>query len=214
MKTTMHRTLAGSSLLTALLLSACAPNPTVLQDRVYDRYPQQPPAPAPVAPPPPVARTLPLPQETAPKVEQRPVIKQQPISPSSSSTSSTSVVDVSKPTSTTSATRPSWESPSWESYKPEALNSTTTTSSSTSSAPTSKSYNSSPAVQALVKQADSDIASGKLDSAADTLERALRIESDNPTLWSKLSKINAMQGHTEQAASMASKAQAYQELLH
>lgn len=214
MKAIVHRTVAGSSLLVSMLLSACAPNPTVLQDRVYDRYPQQPPVVTPPArpvPEPPVARTLPLPKETAPKVEQRPVAN-----PPKTGTSSTSVVDVTKPNS-----RPSWETPStpaWEGYQSGSGKTSSTTPSdsgaTTTSPSTTKAYPSSPAVQALSKQADSQMAGGSLDAAASTLERALRIESDNPDLWQKLSKVNAMQGHTEQAASMASKAQAYRELLH
>ncbi len=51
-----------------------------------------------------------------------------------------------------------------------------------------------------MKQADAEVAKGNLDKAADTLERALRIEADNPDLWMKLSQINAQQGNHEQAA--------------
>ncbi|MGB3915861.1 MAG: tetratricopeptide repeat protein, partial [Thiothrix litoralis] len=73
---------------------------------------------------------------------------------------------------------------------------------------------SSPAVQALVKQADADVAKGNLDNAAGTLERALRIEADNPDLWMKLAKINEQQGKHDQAVSMVGKAQAYREQLN
>ncbi|MEZ5453047.1 MAG: hypothetical protein R3E93_09595 [Thiothrix sp.] len=77
-----------------------------------------------------------------------------------------------------------------------------------------KTYKSSPAVQALVRQADAAMAKNDFDMAASTIERALRIESDNPELWLKLGTINARQGKHEQAASMASKAKFYQEQLN
>lgn len=80
--------------------------------------------------------------------------------------------------------------------------------------PASKTYKSSPAVQALVKQADAEITKGNFDGAAATIERALRIESDNPDLWLKLSVINERQGRHEQAASMANKAKFYREQLN
>ncbi len=53
-----------------------------------------------------------------------------------------------------------------------------------------------------------------LDKAADTLERALRMEADNPDLWMKLAKINEQQGKHDQAMSMVNKAQAYREQLN
>ena len=212
MKITTSSKVASSGLLATLLLSACAPNPTVLQDRVYSTYPQQPSVPVAPAPkpPPPVSHTIPLPKERAPTVEQRPVVKQ-PIP----ETSSSSVIDV---TPSNTDKRPSWDSkPSWESMQADAAKTDSTkqdVNASVIDAKPSKSYPTSPAVQALMKQADGEIASNKLDAAAATLERALRIESDNPDVWAKLSRINAMQGHQDQANSMASKAQAYRELLN
>jgi tetratricopeptide (TPR) repeat protein len=162
----------------ASVLSACAPNPYVLQDRVYDRYP--PPQPrytpsSPVtarpmpAPRPPVqapvqapadSRTLPLPTEIPPTVE---VVQEVP---------------------------------------------------STEAVQTYKKYESSSAVRALLKQANAEIADGKLADASATIERALRMEPDNPDLWLKLSDLNKRQGNAQQAANMASKAQYYQELLN
>ena len=65
-----------------------------------------------------------------------------------------------------------------------------------------------------MKTADTEAAAGNLDKAADTLERALRIESDNPDIWLKLAKINERQGNREQAANMLSKAKTYQEQLN
>jgi predicted Zn-dependent protease len=77
----------------------------------------------------------------------------------------------------------------------------------------SKQYKSSSAVQSLLKQADTETANGKLGEAVATIERALRIESDNPDLWLKLAKLNEQQGNHQQAVSMLGKAKYYQELL-
>lgn len=48
-------------------------------------------------------------------------------------------------------------------------------------------YQTSAAVQALLKQADSDVAQGRVDGAIATVERALRIEEDNPAGLVKIS---------------------------
>jgi len=77
-----------------------------------------------------------------------------------------------------------------------------------------KKYDSSPAARALLKQANAEATAGKLADASATIERALRIEPENPDLWLKLSNLNKRQGNAQQAASMASKAQYYQELLN
>ena len=69
-----------------------------------------------------------------------------------------------------------------------------------------RSYNSSPAVAVLTKQANNQLTVGKAGRAAATLERALRIEPDNPLLWLRLAEVNAQQGKKSQAASMARKA--------
>jgi cytochrome c-type biogenesis protein CcmH/NrfG len=66
----------------------------------------------------------------------------------------------------------------------------------------------------LIRTADAEAAKGSLDKAADTLERALRMEGDNPDLWMKLAKINEQQGKHDQALGMVSKAQAYREQLN
>lgn len=79
---------------------------------------------------------------------------------------------------------------------------------------TRKKYDSSPAARALVKQADTEIGMGKLAAATSTIERALRIEPENPDLWMKLSELHKRQGNDEQAASMADKAAYYQEQLN
>ena len=65
------------------------------------------------------------------------------------------------------------------------------------------------AVIALVDSARSDNAGGRLDVAAATLERALRIEPRNPGLWHELAKTRLQQGLTTQAISMAAKSNAW-----
>ncbi|MEB4591954.1 hypothetical protein VSS37_13255 [Candidatus Thiothrix sp. Deng01] len=168
----------AASLVAASLLSACSPNPYVLQDRVYGSTP----APVtPVAPP-------------GPSVSK-------PAIPSSTSTKAKNKKSV--PSKQKEITRP--EIVTTPQKEVEAVPETPVTP---------KAYQSSPAVQSLVKQADSALAIGDMDKAASTIERALRIESDNPDLWMKLSAINESQGHHEQAASMADKAKVYQEQLN
>ena len=65
------------------------------------------------------------------------------------------------------------------------------------------------AVIALVDSARNDNAGGRLDVAAATLERALRIEPRNPGLWHELAKTRLQQGLTTQAISMAAKSNAW-----
>ena len=171
------------ALAAASALSACAPNPQVMPDAVYNRYPQphvvQPPrvnrpAPAqrPVTPPPP--RRLPLPQEQAPVV----------VTPA----------------------------PMPEVITLEALQ--TPEPPETQVALPPKKYVSSPAARALRQQAQTEVGQGNVSGAVATIERALRIEPENPELWLTLSELNKQQGNAQQAASMAAKAQYYQESLH
>lgn len=65
------------------------------------------------------------------------------------------------------------------------------------------------AVVALVDNARSDSAGGRLDVAAATLERALRIEPRNPSLWHELAKTRLQQGNATQAISLAAKSNAW-----
>ncbi len=65
------------------------------------------------------------------------------------------------------------------------------------------------AVIALVDNARSDYAGGRLDVAAATLERALRIEPRNPGLWHELARTRLQQGQAAQAISLAAKANAF-----
>lgn len=62
-----------------------------------------------------------------------------------------------------------------------------------------------PAVIALYDGARNDTAAGRLDAAAATLERALRIEPRNPGLWQELAKVRLAQGQYEQVLSLAAK---------
>ena len=170
----------------ASALSACAPNPQVMPDAVYNRYPQphvvQPPrvnrpAPAqrPVTPPP--LRRLPLPQEQAPVVV---------------------------------APAPMPEVITLEALQPPE----TPELPETQVALPPKKYVSSPAARGLRQQAQTEAGQGNVSGAVATIERALRIEPENPELWLTLSELNKQQGNAQQAASMAAKAQYYQESLH
>lgn len=72
--------------------------------------------------------------------------------------------------------------------------------------PPAPSYNGNPAVTILTKQANNQLVAGKTDRAASTLERALRIDPENPMLWLRLAEVNEKQGNSSQASSMAKKA--------
>ena len=65
------------------------------------------------------------------------------------------------------------------------------------------------AVIALVKNARDDMSAGRLGQAAASLERALRIEPRNPTLWHELARVNLHQGQASQAAQFASKSNSF-----
>jgi predicted Zn-dependent protease len=64
----------------------------------------------------------------------------------------------------------------------------------------------SPAVLALVSEADRNSKEGNLESAVSTIERALRIDSRNPTLTYKLAKIRLKQSKPRLAEDLAKKA--------
>jgi len=65
------------------------------------------------------------------------------------------------------------------------------------------------AVIALAKDARSNISAGQLNTAAANLERALRIEPRNPTLWHELARVNLHQGNAAQAAQFAGKSNSF-----
>src|SRR3954462_13774083 len=81
------------------------------------------------------------------------------------------------------------------------------TSPPTAPPPVAKPENS--AVAGLMDSARSDAASGKLGSAAATLERALRIEPRNPRLWHELAKVRLRQADYSQAESLAARSNTY-----
>ena len=60
-------------------------------------------------------------------------------------------------------------------------------------------------VAALTTQANQQTRSGDLEQASATLERALRIEPDNPWLWHQLSLVRLFQHQDEQAAQLAAR---------
>ena len=72
--------------------------------------------------------------------------------------------------------------------------------------PEVKRYQLGPASTALVSQAHSYVASGNYSMATAAVERALRIEPDNPLLWIELGRIRQAEGNPAQADSMARKA--------
>src|SRR5215831_9071320 len=63
-----------------------------------------------------------------------------------------------------------------------------------------------PASKALVAQAQAQSNAGNDALAAATIERALRIEPDNPLLWIELAKIRQNEGNAAQAENLARKA--------
>lgn len=175
------------------LLSACAPNPYVMQDRVYGGAMYPPPV---YTPPPESYRPPAVPYPTMPTMSQTPVARTIPLPderPPAVEALKPSLPALAAPEMPPADPAPV---PEVEAAKPPVH------------------YPSSAAVKSLVKQADAEAAQGKAASAASTLERALRIESDNPDLWMKLSALYERQGNHQQAVSMADKAAYYRESLH
>jgi tetratricopeptide (TPR) repeat protein len=69
-----------------------------------------------------------------------------------------------------------------------------------------KQYRLGPASSALVAQAHKQMGGGDFGLAAATVERAMRIEPDNPLLWIELGRIRYTAGDYSQADSMGHKA--------
>ena len=69
-----------------------------------------------------------------------------------------------------------------------------------------KQFKLSPATNALVQQAHTQAHAGAFAPAAATIERALRIEPDNPLLWIELGQIRLSENNPGQANSMGHKA--------
>lgn len=64
------------------------------------------------------------------------------------------------------------------------------------------------AVVAFVDTAHTALAAGRPEEAATALERGLRIEPRNATLWHELARVRLSQGQFEQAGSLATKSNA------
>lgn len=74
------------------------------------------------------------------------------------------------------------------------------------SAPAPRTFHLSAAASALVSQAHRQAGSGDYEQAAATLERALRIEPDNPLLWIELGRDRLGQKDAAQADALGHKA--------
>ncbi len=66
----------------------------------------------------------------------------------------------------------------------------------------------SPAVVALLDQADNQRSGGQLERSVATVERALRIEPRNPRLWLRLAELRLAMAMPERAEQLAMKAKA------
>jgi len=61
------------------------------------------------------------------------------------------------------------------------------------------------AVGALLQQAEQQANTGDLESAAESLERAIRIDPRNPVIWFHLATVRLSQGEPSQAEQLATK---------
>ena len=73
-------------------------------------------------------------------------------------------------------------------------------------APPPRQFHLGSATSALVTQAHQQAASGDTVQAAATLERALRIEPDNPLVWIELGRVRLAENNPTQASAMGRKA--------
>lgn len=67
----------------------------------------------------------------------------------------------------------------------------------------------SPGVLALIQQAQAQAKAGDADKAVATLERALRIEPQNPWIWHRLAVIRLQQEQWQQTIDLASKSNSF-----
>src|SRR5579883_928387 len=74
------------------------------------------------------------------------------------------------------------------------------------SRPPPKQFKLSPATNALVQQAHTQAHAGAFAPAAASIERALRIEPQNPLLWIELGQIRLSENNAAQADAMGRKA--------
>ncbi len=72
--------------------------------------------------------------------------------------------------------------------------------------PATRQFHLGAAATSLVAQAHRQAAGGDPQLAISTLERALRIEPDNPLLWIELGEVHEAAGHFEQAGGIGHKA--------
>jgi uncharacterized protein HemY len=72
--------------------------------------------------------------------------------------------------------------------------------------PTARENHLSPATRSLVTQAHTQLTNGDLPAASSTLDRALRIEPNNPLLWIELGRLRLAENDAHQAESCARKA--------
>ncbi len=72
--------------------------------------------------------------------------------------------------------------------------------------PAPKQFHLGPASTALVAQAHKQASGGNYPLAAATIERALRIEPENPLLWIELGQVRLNEGNASQADGMGRKA--------
>lgn len=72
--------------------------------------------------------------------------------------------------------------------------------------PTTRNYTLNAASRSLVNQAHSQLAAKNIAMAASTIERALRIEPNNPLLWLEYGQVRMTEGNYAQAESMGRKA--------
>ena len=72
--------------------------------------------------------------------------------------------------------------------------------------PPARQFTLGPAASALVAQAHKQSGGGDYGQAAATVERALRIEADNPLLWIELGRVRLGENNGAQADAMARKA--------
>jgi hypothetical protein len=73
-------------------------------------------------------------------------------------------------------------------------------------APPPRQFHLGPAASALVAQAHQQAVGGDYGAAATTVERALRIEPDNPLVWTELGRIRLAENNPAQADAMGRKA--------
>ena len=74
---------------------------------------------------------------------------------------------------------------------------------------TRASVNTLPAVDDLMKQADSQIAMNNWDVASEKLERALRISPDHAPAWSRMSQIALYRDNPQRAIQMAKRSNSH-----